>query len=1567
MSFLSYAQNFEDVLLWRALRREVEGFYVDVGAADPDHDSVTRAFYDRGWRGINIEPLPEMAARLASARPRDVNLAIAAGASSGQAPLYAVAGSGLSTLRPEIRERNAALGHEDRELVVPVKTLTEILTDHAPRTIHFMKVDVEGSERQVLDGCDFRLFRPWIMVIEATVPLTTMPTQLDWEPILASADYDHVFFDGLNRYYVAREQFDRLAAHFASPANVFDDFKRAADGSSSAGGQSDAMSAITARAVVAEASSRAAYARAFETARDLADVRHLMGVRDGENGAEIARLRNHTAEQAATIAVLSRQISAMTDQIAAVREQSEDHRRQVDIAQALLSSMHASTSWRVTAPVRLLSAALRGRERPAAPSLPGQGLHVAEAATVVEITPPDRAEVIPSPVSDTFDPVSDSHHQVSRIGTPEPRARPAPARVNRPLGTVHQFHAGSAYGDAITNSMIMVREMLRGMGYRSEIFVLHRDPALKAELRLLEDLPCQPDHVLIVRHSMGYDALDRVLASPCPKILLYHNITPPEFLTGSLMLQEYSRLGRRQLEAMRPHVVAALADSEYNAMELRSLGYAPVRTCTLLFDLDGMRRRADELRHIGPDPVFTVLFTGRVIESKAQTDVVEAYARFRAGMDRQCQLVLVGRTDGAATYLADLDKAMRRHGLEAELVITGLVSDEEVQARFAEASLFLSLSHHEGFGVPLVEAIAHGIPVLAWPAGAVPYTLGGGALDESMGLLGSREPERVAARMLEIARDPERRAALVAAQRAAANRFDLCDQIPALQEALALAGAVPPPRDASREALRANMHFTMTGHVAGSYSLAAVNRALALGIEAERPGRLRLHPFENGPTDDVSGVPAPELPRIAALVARGSAPTGPEVVVSQHFPIHVPATGDLSLAFLFWEETLLPAATVEVLRRGFRAVLAPTAFVAKALTDSGLPIPVRVLGHAPDLAAMEAIGRERSGTPAPAVHDRPITFLHVSSCFPRKGVDVLLSAYARAFRRGDAVRLVIKGFPNPHNTMARDVVALRAADPDTPAIEVVDRDLPEADLLDLYRAADAMVLPTRGEGFNLPAAEAMAAGLPLIVTGHGGHMDFVDAATARLLRWRYAPSGSHLATPNSLWAEPDGDDLVQALRETAEALRTPEGRVALAEQVRRARVQVARRLRRGQLVERLEETSLDLLLALPAQPLRLIWVTAWEVPCGIAEYARQLLRALPDDPAVASHSILSDERWREDARPSDALPHPVRPCWRLGDAASLARLVSAIAAEDPHVVVLQHQPALIAWDALADLLVTPAMRERVVVVTLHNTRHLLEQPEPLLASIGSALERVDRVLVHTLADLERLRSVGLEGNVTLMPHGVKAPTASRAAPSSSSPIIGCYGFFLPGKGIGALIGAVAMLRSRWPDIRLRLVNADYGDASAEEIAGCKAAAREAGLDDAIEWHTRFLPEAESLALLGDCTVIAIPTQFSKESSSASVRDAMAAGPPVLVTPLPIFEELGDAVVRADGITSRSLAHGLEALLRDAPLRAATAAAARAWSTDRSWEVVAHRMQGMLTGLVRNRDLGLQVKAGNEAL
>src|SRR5262249_12433971 len=226
MSFISYAQNFEDVMLWRALKHIDRGFYIDVGANDPEQDSVTKAFYERGWRGINVEPVPQWFERLEKARPRDINLQLALGAEPGAITLYEIPDTGLSTAEKKFAERHEAeRGYQSRELLVKMDTLSRVCERFHLEPIHFLKVDVEGAEKAVFQGADFGKIRPWIIVVEATLPNSQEESYSDWESLLLNAGYEYAYFDGLNRFYVAGEH-ENLKAAFKTPPNVFDDFVR---------------------------------------------------------------------------------------------------------------------------------------------------------------------------------------------------------------------------------------------------------------------------------------------------------------------------------------------------------------------------------------------------------------------------------------------------------------------------------------------------------------------------------------------------------------------------------------------------------------------------------------------------------------------------------------------------------------------------------------------------------------------------------------------------------------------------------------------------------------------------------------------------------------------------------------------------------------------------------------------------------------------------------------------------------------------------------------------------------------------------------------------------------------------------------------------------------------------------------------------------------------------------------------------------------------------------------------------------------------------------------------------
>lgn len=295
--FISYAQNAEDVVLWRALGHIKEGRYVDVGANHPRTDSVTRAFYDRGWRGITVEPLVDLVELQQSERPRDIQVqAAAAEVEADSLTLHSVPGTGLSTIVAEVDVDNRNQGLAVEDVTVEARTLTHILAeaDNLIDDIHFMVIDVEGAEAQVLDGLDLKTVRPWVLVIEATRPNTHIPSHEQWEDRLIADGYVFCLFDGLSRYYVAEEHREALAHPLSYSACVLDDYIPA---------------------------------RQHALSLEIADLQEAL--RDAER--QTIRWRHKALVEWAEITAAAREEVA---------------------ASAQLKALHESLSWRVTEPIR---------------------------------------------------------------------------------------------------------------------------------------------------------------------------------------------------------------------------------------------------------------------------------------------------------------------------------------------------------------------------------------------------------------------------------------------------------------------------------------------------------------------------------------------------------------------------------------------------------------------------------------------------------------------------------------------------------------------------------------------------------------------------------------------------------------------------------------------------------------------------------------------------------------------------------------------------------------------------------------------------------------------------------------------------------------------------------------------------------------------------------------------------------------------------------------------------------------------------------------------------------------
>jgi glycosyltransferase involved in cell wall biosynthesis len=1114
--------------------------------------------------------------------------------------------------------------------------------------------------------------------------------------------------------------------------------------------------------------------------------------------------------------------------------------------------------------------------------------------------------------------------------------------------SIHQFHSGSSVADAITNCIFFVQSMLRSFGFASEIFAEHVDPALSGRIRRLEELRIAEQDLLLIHHSMGHDAFPRLADLRCRKVLVYHNITPPRFFEEDDPFHSYAIKGYAQLSLFRDIIESAIAVSPFNAHQLTRRGFDNVSVIPLLKDFAGIRDAPHaKAPYYDEEAAFRLLFVGRIVPHKCQHELIDFIDRIRSLGRIPLELVLVGHFDARERYKLQLDEQIRRAGLDRHVKIIGRATDEQLFGWYRAASAYVSLSEHEGFGVPLIEAMAFDLPVVAYASSAVPDTLGDAGIT-----LSDKAPAAILDPLFRLYEDRRFRSEIIRSQRRRLLRFSRGRIEDELRQWLVGARVFEDDADAAGRASQFDdearalerLHYVIEGPFETFYSLAIVNRNLALALNKSEGRASHVEPADGTEAYVVDASAAAKLPEaIRKLV--GPAPVAAERIITirnTYPPRPNGMLGDMRLLHLAWEESAIPDTLADLMNLHLDGVLAPSEYSKRALRDCGVRVPIAVIGHGIDHAGIlpKVIG-DRSAR-GPVTHSLPFTFLHISSGLARKGIEELITAYCLAFSSRDPVLLVVKTFDNPDNTVEAWVERLTGASKYAPAIQVIADELDQREMEFLYHIGDALVLPSRGEGFNLPAAEGMARGLPVILTRHSGHLDFCNEENSWLIDCAYEFSTSHLKIANSYWARPSLDQLVGTMNAIYRAGRPPDGATAF----RAVRGQLdALQLQWRNVAARVDE-FVGYLENRPImrRKLRLAWISTYNARCGIAAYSEHLLEFF--DKNAFEITILADDQEAIRPEPSNLLR-----IWRKS-VGSLARVRHHLLTGGFDAAFFQHNFSFFDFDDFAETLLVLRDAGVSTFVTLHRTENLAEHRQ-----MAEALQSCTRVFVHSPEDVGRLREGGVSANVVLLAHGVidrPAPKAdavrSLLGLSGFGPVIGTFGFLLPGKGLPELIHSFALILRTYPAAYLLMLNADYpATESQEERERCLALARLLGVEGQMRLINDFLDTEEMLFLLSACDVLVFPYQRSEESASGAVQLGLAVGRPVLTAPLPVFADLAEVVHQLSATDALAIAEEVLSVLGDDDRKVEILQRQRGWVRANSWATRAARLSNIILG------------------
>ncbi|MDD2357135.1 MAG: glycosyltransferase [Thiovulaceae bacterium] len=1063
--------------------------------------------------------------------------------------------------------------------------------------------------------------------------------------------------------------------------------------------------------------------------------------------------------------------------------------------------------------------------------------------------------------------------------------------------SIHQFTPTLAYGDGVSNGLFFTQKILKQLGFDSNIYICttYTDIDIKKEIFHISQYEPSIDNFLFYHHSIGHECHDNIMKFLDQKILVYHNITPSHFFINNEHLQGACDLGREQIKNSLHCFMASYADSNYNCKELLSYGFKNPVSIPLLLDTSLHKPKAEKQQIImSHQDSYNILFVGRIVQNKCQHQLIDTLYILKKSINLNVKLFLVGSTS-QDDYLHFLKRYIQNLSLQDNVILTGKVDDETLSTYYENSDLYLSLSEHEGFGIPLLEAMKYDKPVLAYNAGSISEIV------TPEGLLKRKSADFVASKIEQILKSPQLRVEMIKKQKLILKKFTYESLYLKFVDFLKSLDIAIPNEISHFPQTSSKLNIQVEGPFDSTYSLAQVNKNIAKALQND--ANVKLYSTEG------YGDFPPNITTLdeQTLMLYNNKQDSIDITIRNLYP---PRTNTMRgyhkiIGPYGWEESKFPQEFVESFNKNLTLIFTMSHYVENLLITNGIALPIATTGIiAEDILHIN---------PKAFTFDLPNGFrlLHISSCFPRKGADILLNVFDLLNKE---ITLIVKTFPNPHNDILKQIDNLNFTleqtyekdiflySKDGKKILLINKDIPQSQINYLYQNSNSLVAPSLGEGFGLPMAEAMLFELPVITTGYGGQTDFCTDKTSWLLDFNFEFAKTHLSQHTSVWATPTQNSLHETILNIYNSSNNELKQKTLPAKEYILQNYSSSKITKNILMAINKYDTLDTILKIGL-------FSTYNTKCGIAKYSSFTISEFVDD--VTIFADYSNELIKED------LPNTIR-CWTNNrETKDIEPLKNSLLIAGIKQLIIQYNFSFLPLSLLQQLIEFCVVENIKIYLFLHSTQDVITQSyTDSFSLIKDSLNKVDFIFVHTLSDLNYLKNKTIYKNTYLATHGVDSSLILQKTKNNPIPTIATFGFLLPQKGILELIDITEILHKRGQKVNLLLLNSIHPAPISKELKNhLIAKIQNSFIKEYITFIDDFLTDREIVTLLSNADKIIFPYKNTQESSSAAVRMGLLSLNEVITTPLKIFDDVKKVVTQSSSCSLEHIADTVETSLK----------------------------------------------------